>query len=74
MHNYIYIVSRYLGHKDGVNRFHFIGYFDGVRISRVMVKGGEFEKGEDYVLAISEVQTQDTTLFGVLIKSKKLFI
>ena len=70
--NKIYIVSRYLGIFDGVNRFHFIGYFKGKRIQRVEVQGGEFESDCDYVLAVTDSYIRGLTMHSILIKSKKI--
>ena len=74
MTNLIYIVSRYLGEEKGKSKFHFIGYYNGLRITRVLVKGGLFEQKEDYVLAIKDIRCHKNTLYGSLIKQKKLFI
>lgn len=70
----VYIVSRFLSAYQHDNYFHFVGYFNGVRINKIVVRGGEFEQGEDYVLALKQVKCKRTTLHGKLIRSKKLFI
>lgn len=53
--------------------FHFIGYFQGKKIKKIMVKGGKFIKGEDYILALTNVSYDKNILYGDLIKCKKLF-
>lgn len=70
----IYVISRNIGKSGEYFLFHFIGYYNGVRITEIKVKGGEFELGEDYVLAIKQIICLDGILFGELVKSKKLFI
>lgn len=74
MNDLVYIVSRFQSNLNGNNVFHFIGYFNGVRINKIVVDGGSFEKNEDYVLAINQVNCKNGILYGNLIKSKKLFI
>ena len=74
MKEYVYIVSRYLGESASEHKFHFIGYFNGLRIAQVRVKGGQFDVGEDYVLAVKNTKCQKNILYAELVKSKKLFI
>lgn len=70
----IFVVSRYLGRRNQKNIFHFIGYFNGVRVRKILVDGGQFEHGEDYVLALNNIKCEDNVLVGQLAKSKRLFI
>ncbi len=70
----VYIVSRFLNTLKGQNSFHFMGYFNGMRIKKIVVCGGEFKKNEDYVLAIKDVYCEKNIMYGNLVKSKKLFI
>ncbi|MAZ48754.1 MAG: hypothetical protein CME65_09330 [Halobacteriovoraceae bacterium] len=68
----VLIISRYLRAKENLNLFHFKGYFHGQRINQIAVKGGKFEKGHDYALALESVVILDKVLVGELVKSKKL--
>jgi hypothetical protein len=70
----IFVVSRFLKVTNNKNEFHFIGYFNGVRIKRIIVQGGEFDIGEDYVLALNNLRIKESILRGDLEKSKRLFI
>ena len=74
MEKTVYIVSRYINSNHHDNYFHFVGYFNGVRINKIVVRGGNFELGEDYVLALNKVKCKSSILYGKLVKSKKLFI
>ena len=69
----IYLISKFVGVSQGLNKFHFIGYFSGSRISKVFVKGGDFERNEDYVLLLTDIKNKDSTLYSKLIRSKKIF-
>ena len=69
----IYIVSRYIGVSNDLNRFHFIGYVDGVRIMKVLVRGGGFNLNCDYVLALENIRSHEGVLYGNLVKSKIIF-
>jgi hypothetical protein len=68
----MYIITKFVGVSHGINRFHFIGYFSGVRINKILISGGDFERGNDYVLLISEMKNIESTLYAKLIKSKKI--
>jgi len=70
----IFVVSRHLGTSKRKNYFHFIGYFNGVRIQQIIVEGGDFDKGEDYVLALKNIRCEENELYGDLIRCKQLFI
>ncbi|MFT6630777.1 MAG: hypothetical protein ACJAS4_000719 [Bacteriovoracaceae bacterium] len=74
MEKTVYIVSRYINSYHHDHYFHFVGYFNGVRINKIVVRGGNFELGEDYVLALNKVKCKSSILYGKLVKSKKLFI
>ena len=74
MEKTVYIVSRFLNSYRNENYFHFVGYFNGVRINKIVVNGGNFLIGEDYVLALNKVKCKSSTLYGDLQKSKQLFI
>ena len=69
----IYIVSRCVKIKQTFNEFHFIGFFNGVRIKKIRVLNQQFEINEDYVLAIEDYYIEDNTLYGKCVKLKKLF-
>ena len=66
------IISRHLYRKNQLNFFHFKGYFRGEKVQQIAVKGGAFEKGEDYALALTSVTVVDGILMGNLVKNKKL--
>ncbi|MBT4792745.1 MAG: hypothetical protein HON90_14315 [Halobacteriovoraceae bacterium] len=75
MHNKrIYVVSKFLKYRQGVGHFHFIGYFKGVYVRKILITGGDFIENEDYVLAIKDVVCHEEYLSGTLVKSKQLFI
>jgi hypothetical protein len=69
----IYLISKFIGVSHGFNKFDFTGYFGGIRIKKILVKGGSFEKNEDYVLLLEEMTNLESTLYSKLIKSKKIF-
>lgn len=69
----VLIISRYQNQKNNINFFHFKGYFKGHKITQIAVKGGDFDKGHDYALALNNVVVVDGTLVGNLVKAKKLF-
>lgn len=73
MEKSIYVVSRCLGESAGIFHFHFIGYFNGVRIKEIFVEGGGFSYGEDYILVLDSLYIKQSSLYGSLIKSKKVF-
>ena len=74
MKKMIYIVSRFEGRERDFNCFHFIGYFNGVRIKKIYVRNGYFMIDEEYILAIEKPVIREGVLFGELVKSKLLFI
>lgn len=69
----IFVVSKFLEVAQNMNKFHFRGYFNGQRVNEILVTGGDFEHGEDYVLALNQVKLKEASLYGVLVKSKRLF-
>ena len=69
----VFIVSRFLKEKEQASVFHFVGYFQGKKIKKIIVRGGKFIKDEDYVLALTNISYKEDTLYGDLIKCKKLF-
>lgn len=74
MSKYIYVLSRCITKRNGLMyRFHFIGYLNGKRIKEIFVQGGDFILGEDYLLVLDGVYSRGDTLFGHLVKSKKIF-
>ena len=74
MDTHIYVLSRCIAKKKGhFYRFHFIGYFNGSRVKEIYVHGGEFEMGEDYLLVLDGVFCDESTLFGSLVKGKRIF-
>ena len=70
----IILISRFEGKKKGANLFHFIGYFNGIRVKKVKVIGGDFEKGEEYLIGLENCYTEESILIGHLAKYKKIFI
>ncbi len=69
----LYLVSRYLGDDGEYSVFHFIGYYNGMRISKVKIQGGSFAIDEDYVLAVDYEKCVDQVLYGNLVRSKRIF-
>lgn len=73
MEKNIYIVSRCLGQHERETHFHFIGYFNGMRVKSISVSGGDFEVGEDYLLVLDGVYCIKEMMYGSLVKSKRVF-
>ncbi len=69
----VYVVSKYLRRKGFYHVFHFIGYFNGVKVKQVYVHGGHFEIGEEYAIALHDIQIEGETLRGKLLHQKKLY-
>lgn len=69
----VFIVSKYLHRKGFYHVFHFTGYFNGTKVREVHVYGGEFEKNEEYAIALHEVKLNGETLNGKLLHQKKLY-
>ncbi len=69
----VFLVSRYEGLKNKYHQFHFIGFYNGHYIKKVYVNSGNFEKNQDYVLALDVVACNQNSIFAKLVKSKKLF-
>lgn len=68
----IYVISECEVIKRKTCDFHFIGYYSGQRIKKIRVLGGDFIKGEEYLMALSIIEIRDGVLIGQHIKSKKL--
>ena len=69
----VYIVSLFEGCEGKMNKFHFIGFYQGIKIKKVFIEDGEFELNEAYIVALSPLEIRGSVLYGKFIKSKKLF-
>mgnify|MGYP003682496401 CR=1 FL=1 len=74
MQNRVFVVSRFEKIKGELNQFHFIGFYKGTYIKKILVEGGKFVINEDYVIAIDVSGLSGTLMYGKHIKSKRLFI
>ena len=70
----VYIISKCLKKIKKRNEFHFIGYLDGKRISKVHIYGGEFNVQAEYLIEVEYLEIKNEVLVGRYIKSKELFI
>lgn len=77
MNNQVYLISKCLGKlkKKDHYKFHFIGFYKGGKIKKIIVrtKGFEFEKNEEYVLKLMSMHSLEGVLYTNLIKARKLF-
>lgn len=69
----IFLISKYEGKKQGLNHFHFNGYYKGAKIKKVLVTEGKFSKNEEYILAIDELKIDGEILYAKIVKFKLLF-
>lgn len=70
----IFLISTCLAKKEDYFEFHFKGFYKGLKLKSVLVEGGAFKVGEEYILAIDENSIKDCTLYAKLIRSRLLFI
>jgi len=68
----IFIISMFEGNEKTYKRFHFIGFYQGHRINKILVRGGEFQKNRAYVLALCCIEIRGEVLIGECVKSKEL--
>jgi len=66
----IYVVSRFEGRNNEYNKFHFIGYFKGIKIRKIFVEGGGFTLNKEYILALGQIRINEDHLTGTLISFK----
>ena len=69
----IFVISKFIKRVDDLNCFHFNGFYKGERISEILIAEGNFDKGEEYILAIDEVSREQGRLIGKLVKYRLLF-
>jgi len=69
----VFIISLYEGTEKNLHRFHFRGFYQGIKIRKILVRGGNFEKNQAYVLALCQMKIQGDVLYGECVKFKKLF-
>ena len=74
MNKRIFFISTCLAKKEELFEFHFRGFYKGIKLKSVLVQGGKFRVGEEYILAIDEDCIKDCTLYAKLIRSRLLFI
>lgn len=71
----VYVISRCMKVSGEKSIFHFIGYYNGVKIKRIETSSGiKFKTGEEYLLLIDNIEIKDEILFGSIVKSKRVFI
>lgn len=70
----VYIISICLKKKKTrEHEFHFKGFYEGLRIKKLVVIGGEFEPMEEYLIKAKIVEFSDGILVCECVKSKSIF-
>lgn len=69
-----YLISKCLQVKGDYSKCHFRGFYKGVKIKEILLRGQRLNVGEEYILAIDEEKIVEGVLFGKLVKVKVLFI
>ncbi|MCO4755874.1 MAG: hypothetical protein KC478_15440 [Bacteriovoracaceae bacterium] len=70
----VYIISVCLKkHSNGVYDFHFRGWFEGRRVTRLRVQGGEFEPCDEYLISAKILDCQNGVLICEYVKAKAIF-
>lgn len=68
----VLLVSKLLKVKQDKFLFHFIGYFKGERVTKVIVSAGDYKFEKTYVLTLDDYYIKNGSLFGKVISSRVL--
>jgi hypothetical protein len=68
----LYLISTCIKINKRYSIFHFKGYFQGEKINEVYIEGHEFHIGAEYLMKIKPIGLQNSSLYGKVLKFKKL--
>jgi len=58
--------------RDCVYEFHFKGAFNGFKVKKIMINGGEFIEQSEYLIKAFVLKVEDNILYANYIKSKEI--
>lgn len=58
--------------KKNYSMFHFRGFYNGVRITNIIINSQDFELYDEYLICLEVEAINENTLYGNLIKKKRL--
>lgn len=78
MNKKVYIVSICLKKKaddqgESIHEFHFKGFYQGFRVKKLLISGGDFEPYEEYLLQARIIGFEGGTLRCKCLKWKAIF-